>query len=200
MLEADIKKEERHHPLHGCEELACCNDQWKLADRPVRCAQATLCGVWAALQWPDADVRVVTMGSPAVGNAEFARVSSPSKQKHADYCQTPHVCRQTDAKDCHGFLSACCQYLAGQYPGFCWDATHSQRHGYIRLSGQHFERSEMCAGVHAGGGAGVSPDRQVGCGTGASTLHGVPSAGLPSLDPGMLADTLPSSVEEVLFA
>lgn len=38
---------------------------------------ATLCGVWAALQWPATDVRVVTMGSPAVGNLEFARVSRP---------------------------------------------------------------------------------------------------------------------------
>ena len=37
--------------------------------------QATLCGVWASLQWPAADVRVVTMGSPAVGNLEFARAS-----------------------------------------------------------------------------------------------------------------------------
>ena len=44
--------------------------------------QATLCGVWSALQWPAADVRVVTMGSPAVGNVEFARVSfSTSKYK-----------------------------------------------------------------------------------------------------------------------
>ncbi len=40
--------------------------------------QATLCGVWAALQWPAADVRVVTMGSPAVGNLEFARASCSS--------------------------------------------------------------------------------------------------------------------------
>ena len=45
----------------------------------VPSVQATLCGVWSALQWPAADVRVVTMGSPAVGNVEFARVSfSPS--------------------------------------------------------------------------------------------------------------------------
>ncbi|EIE24481.1 alpha/beta-hydrolase [Coccomyxa subellipsoidea C-169] len=35
-------------------------------------ALASLCGVWASLQWLDADVRVVTFGSPAVGNQEFA--------------------------------------------------------------------------------------------------------------------------------
>ena len=58
------------------------------------CAQATLCGVWAALQWPAADVRVVTMGSPAVGNDAFARVSAlcallcamSSRSMHSDLC------------------------------------------------------------------------------------------------------------------
>ena len=34
---------------------------------------ATLCGVWAALMWPAADVRVVTFGSPKVGNSDFAQ-------------------------------------------------------------------------------------------------------------------------------
>lgn len=40
-------------------------------------ALATLCGVWSSLQWLDADVRVVTFGSPAVGNQEFANVREP---------------------------------------------------------------------------------------------------------------------------
>ncbi|CAL8467464.1 g7002 [Coccomyxa elongata] len=35
-------------------------------------ALASLCGVWSSLRWLDADVRVVTFGSPAVGNQEFA--------------------------------------------------------------------------------------------------------------------------------
>ncbi|BDA42896.1 probable lipase at C-terminar half [Coccomyxa sp. Obi] len=34
-------------------------------------ALASLCGVWSSLQWLDADVRVVTFGSPAVGNQEW---------------------------------------------------------------------------------------------------------------------------------
>jgi hypothetical protein len=36
-------------------------------------AVATLIGPWAALQWPAADVRVSTFGSPQVGNLEFAQ-------------------------------------------------------------------------------------------------------------------------------
>ncbi len=35
---------------------------------------ASLCGVWAALQWPGADVRVVTLGSPKVGNQAWVDV------------------------------------------------------------------------------------------------------------------------------
>ena len=38
---------------------------------------ASLAGVWAALQWPAADVRVVTLGSPMVGNQAWADVSAP---------------------------------------------------------------------------------------------------------------------------
>ena len=34
---------------------------------------ATLCGVWASETWPQADVRVVTFGSPKVGNSDFAQ-------------------------------------------------------------------------------------------------------------------------------
>ncbi len=37
-------------------------------------ALASICGLWSSLQWLDADVRVVTFGSPAVGNQEFANV------------------------------------------------------------------------------------------------------------------------------
>ncbi|KAL3150417.1 hypothetical protein ABBQ32_000254 [Trebouxia sp. C0010 RCD-2024] len=36
-------------------------------------AVATLIGPWAALQWPAADVRVSTFGSPAVGNEAFTQ-------------------------------------------------------------------------------------------------------------------------------
>ena len=38
---------------------------------------ASLCGLWATLQWVEADVRVVTFGSPAVGNQQFADVRAP---------------------------------------------------------------------------------------------------------------------------
>ncbi|KAK9786889.1 hypothetical protein WJX73_001830 [Symbiochloris irregularis] len=34
---------------------------------------ASLCGVWAAQTWPAADVRVVTFGSPKVGNQDWAQ-------------------------------------------------------------------------------------------------------------------------------
>ena len=36
-------------------------------------AVATLAATWAALQWPRADVRAVTFGSPKVGNRKFIR-------------------------------------------------------------------------------------------------------------------------------
>ena len=32
---------------------------------------AHLAGIWAALQFPDADVRCITFGSPRVGNAAY---------------------------------------------------------------------------------------------------------------------------------
>jgi Lipase (class 3) len=35
---------------------------------------ALIAGAWAALQWPAADVQVVTLGSPMPGNAQFAEV------------------------------------------------------------------------------------------------------------------------------
>jgi hypothetical protein len=35
---------------------------------------ATICGPWATLQWLDADVQVITFGSPGVGNQHFADV------------------------------------------------------------------------------------------------------------------------------
>ena len=38
---------------------------------------ASLAGVWAALQWPAADVRVVTLGSPMVGNQAWVDVRAP---------------------------------------------------------------------------------------------------------------------------
>lgn len=41
-------------------------------------AVATLIGPWAALQWPAADVRVTTFGSPQVGNEAFAQARSPA--------------------------------------------------------------------------------------------------------------------------
>ncbi len=55
-------------------------------------ALASLCGVWASLQWLDADVRVVTFGSPAVGNQEFAnvRLSASFLILHHQCCQ---LCR-----------------------------------------------------------------------------------------------------------
>jgi hypothetical protein len=36
-------------------------------------AVATIGGVWASYVWPGADVRVVTFGAPATGNAEWAQ-------------------------------------------------------------------------------------------------------------------------------
>lgn len=33
---------------------------------------ATICGVWAAMVWPQSDVRIVTFGSPKAGNSDFA--------------------------------------------------------------------------------------------------------------------------------
>ena len=32
----------------------------------------TLAAAWAAVQWPTADVRCISFGAPAVGNADFA--------------------------------------------------------------------------------------------------------------------------------
>lgn len=40
---------------------------------------ASLAGVWAALQWPAADVRVVTLGSPMVGNQAWVDVRAPAQ-------------------------------------------------------------------------------------------------------------------------
>ena len=37
---------------------------------------ASICGLWATLQWVEADVRVVTFGSPAVGNQAWVDVRS----------------------------------------------------------------------------------------------------------------------------
>ena len=37
---------------------------------------ASICGLWASLQWVEADVRVVTFGSPAVGNQAWVDVRS----------------------------------------------------------------------------------------------------------------------------
>ena len=36
--------------------------------------QAAIGGVWAALQWPAADVYVATMGEPQPGNRQFGQV------------------------------------------------------------------------------------------------------------------------------
>lgn len=33
---------------------------------------STLAAAWAAVQWPTADVRSISFGAPACGNAEFA--------------------------------------------------------------------------------------------------------------------------------
>ena len=59
-------------------------------------AVATLLAPWAALQWPSADVRCVTFGSPRVGNQAFVNVSSES------------CCTMTSqqAGNCHGIPSA----------------------------------------------------------------------------------------------
>ena len=35
---------------------------------------ASICGVWASAQWVGADIRVVTFGSPATGNEQWAEV------------------------------------------------------------------------------------------------------------------------------
>ena len=71
----------------------CCTPVHADADSAVLHEQATLCGVWASLQWTAADVRVVTMGSPAVGNMQFAQVSFPPSRSTSIstplHCQTP---------------------------------------------------------------------------------------------------------------
>ncbi len=38
-------------------------------------AIANLAGPWAALQWPSADIQVITSGAPTVGNQQFGDVS-----------------------------------------------------------------------------------------------------------------------------
>ena len=48
------------------------------AGHSLGAAVATLLAPWAALQWPSADVRCVTFGSPRVGNQAFTNVSSQS--------------------------------------------------------------------------------------------------------------------------
>lgn len=53
------------------------------AGHSLGAAVATLIGPWAALQWPAADVRVSTFGSPQVGNEAFAQVKIPARTAYA---------------------------------------------------------------------------------------------------------------------
>ena len=50
---------------------------------------ASLAGVWAALQWPAADVRVVTLGSPMVGNQAWVDVRAPAHLRAFLHCFVP---------------------------------------------------------------------------------------------------------------
>lgn len=52
---------------------------------------ASLAGVWAALQWPAADVRVVTLGSPMAGNQAWADVRAPTSALPRLPCRLPAV-------------------------------------------------------------------------------------------------------------
>lgn len=55
-----------------------CNGAGNVAPRRIVCvgfcvggSVATLAATWAAVQWPTADVRCISFGSSAVGNAAF---------------------------------------------------------------------------------------------------------------------------------
>lgn len=57
---------------------------------------ATLASPWSALRWPNADVRCITVGSPKLGNKEFAEVYSwlvgLSYRGHAGWVDACCVC------------------------------------------------------------------------------------------------------------
>lgn len=59
-------------------ELCSIHNVCYAAGHSLGAAVATLIGPWAALQWPAADVRVSTFGSPAVGNEAFTQVKIPA--------------------------------------------------------------------------------------------------------------------------
>lgn len=61
---------------------------------------APICGLWASLQWVEADVRVVTFGSPAVGNQAWVDVRSQLCFGACQICEHPYAAAQAHNCPC----------------------------------------------------------------------------------------------------
>ncbi len=53
------------------------NDECLAAGHSLGAGVASLAAPWAALQWPGADIRCVTIGNPKPGNQAYSEVSTP---------------------------------------------------------------------------------------------------------------------------
>jgi hypothetical protein len=71
-------------------------------------ALATLCASWCRLQWPEADITCVTLGSPRVGNAAFCQ--------HFDECMIRCYRLEVDADPVPTIPDRFVQALPGKLP------------------------------------------------------------------------------------
>jgi len=170
---------------------------------------ASLCGVWAALQWPGADVRVVTLGSPMVGNQAWvdvrARPGRPARPAPARAAQgRPAVAAALPCWRARPLRHGVCSARPG---GAC-----PARHAYS-LAGRPPQGTRVCtgcdsgplppgscatlydgavdarghvraAGVPDGGGAELPHGRPLGRRAQPAALRGLRPAALPAVDPG----------------
>jgi len=107
---------------------------------------ASLCGVWAALQWPGADVRVVTLGSPMVGNQAWvdvrARPGRPARPAPARAAQgRPAVAAALPCWRARPLRHGVCSARPG---GAC-----PARHAYS-LAGRPPQGTRVCTGCDSG--------------------------------------------------
>ncbi len=131
----------------------------KISGHSLGAGVASIAGVWAALQWPAADIQVVTFGSPMPGNAMFAEVRKFEPALAAATYVTQSVCT-ADAAPC----AAACN--AKRDPGWRHPrAAFSHGFCYILAILIHKGLSIRCqfgAAVQAAGGAAESGRALVG--------------------------------------
>lgn len=97
----------------------------KISGHSLGAGVASIAGAWAALQWPAADIQVVTFGSPMPGNAMFAEVREFEPACAAATYVTQSVC-PAGAAPC----AAACN--VHRDPG--WRHPQAVSHGFCYIS------------------------------------------------------------------